>query len=107
MRKESSTNFENEQTLNNYCNANKTLSLISGRWKLPILFALLEKDMFYVEFKQLLSGVSDRILSKQLNELQNDNLLVKQKIKNSSTYSLTAKGRSIEKLLITLASYNL
>ncbi|ATL45028.1 helix-turn-helix domain-containing protein [Elizabethkingia sp. HX WHF] len=108
MRKENSTNFENEQTLNNYCKANRTLSLISGRWKLPILFALLEGDnLLYSDFKKILPNISDRILSKQLNELQKDNLIKKNKTKKVSAYSLTMKGQKIENLLSLLSDYNL
>ncbi len=107
MRKKESTNFENEQTLNNYCNASKNLSLISGRWKLSILFSLFEKDMLYHEFKQVIPNISDQILSKQLNELQKDRIITKYKTKTSSTYQLTSEGRNIQKLLIALANFKL
>lgn len=107
MRKEESTNFENEQTLNNYCSANKNLSLISGRWKLSILFSLFEKDMLYHEFKEIIPNITDQALSKQLNELQKDGIITKQKTKTSSTYQLTPQGRNIEKLLLELANFKL
>ena len=47
MRKENSTNAINEKALQEYCNAFKTLSLFSGRWKLSILFKLLQTETSY------------------------------------------------------------
>ncbi|HAT93993.1 MAG TPA: transcriptional regulator, partial [Sphingobacterium sp.] len=48
-RKENSTNAINEKALQQFCNASKTLALFSGRWKLSILFKLLEQDTNYSE----------------------------------------------------------
>ncbi|MDR2223028.1 MAG: helix-turn-helix transcriptional regulator [Flavobacteriaceae bacterium] len=93
MRKESSTNFSNENTLKEYCAAHKVLMQISGRWKLSLLFALMEKELRYNEFIDVLPNLSERILTKQLSELQDDNLVSKTKSKTSSIYSLTEKGK--------------
>ncbi|GAA4172436.1 hypothetical protein GCM10022218_14050 [Sphingobacterium ginsenosidimutans] len=106
MRKENSTNAVNEKALQQYCSAFKTLSLISGRWKLSILFKLLKTETSYSEFKLLLPEISDRTLSKQLNELMADGLILKNKSKVSSIYSLTDKGLKLEKILIDLSAFH-
>ncbi|GAA4779358.1 helix-turn-helix domain-containing protein [Olivibacter ginsenosidimutans] len=106
MRKENSTNSINEQALQQFCNASKTLALFSGRWKLSIIFNLLEKDALYSEFKILLPEISDRTLSKQLKELQEDELVVKDKNKTSSIYSLTEKGRNLKPILQLLSIFS-
>ncbi|GAA5089488.1 hypothetical protein GCM10023210_14360 [Chryseobacterium ginsengisoli] len=105
MRKENSTNSINEKVLKDFCNASKTLMMISGRWKLSILFKLIEKDTNYSDFKILLPEVSDRTLSKQLKELQTDGLISKEKDKISSIYSLTAKGRRMNYILSSLSDF--
>lgn len=105
MRKENSTNSINEKALKDFCNASKTLTMISGRWKLSVLFKLLENDTSYSDFKILLPEVSDRTLSKQLQELQNDGLISKQKDKISSVYSLTEKGRRLHHILTLLSDF--
>lgn len=105
MRKESSTNLFNEKAMQDFCNASKTLALISGRWKLSVLFKLLENDTYYSDFKILLPEISDRTLSRQLQELQNDGLISKEKSKVSSVYSLTDKGRKLDFILKSLSGF--
>ncbi|MBL3658957.1 winged helix-turn-helix transcriptional regulator [Fulvivirga sediminis] len=99
MRKENSTNFINNVTLENFCNAHKVLSKISGRWKLSILFALSEKETNYSDFKVVLPDITDRILSKQLKELKIDGLIGNRKSKLESIYFLTDKGEEIMAVL--------
>ncbi|WP_326983173.1 helix-turn-helix domain-containing protein [Chryseobacterium sp. MYb264] len=105
MRKENSTNSMNEKALQNFCNASKTLMMISGRWKLSILFKLLDENINYSEFKVLLPEISDRTLSKQLNEMIQDELISKEKDKTSSIYSLTEKGRKLQLVLSSLSDF--
>jgi len=105
MRKENSTNSINEKALQNFCNASKTLTMITGRWKLSILFKLIDENVNYSEFKILLPEISDRTLSKQLNELIQDELISKEKNKTSSIYSLTEKGRKLKLVLSSLIDF--
>lgn len=105
MRKENSTNAINEKALEQFCNASKTLSLFSGRWKISILFQLYERKSFYSDFKLLMPEISDRSLSKQLKELQQDGLIEKDKSKTSSLYSLTPKGEKLKSILQLLSNF--
>ncbi|MGH1517881.1 winged helix-turn-helix transcriptional regulator [Chryseobacterium sp. JK1] len=105
MRKENSTNSINEKALQNFCNASKTLMMISGRWKLSILFKLIDENVSYSEFKILLPEITDRTLSKQLNELIRDELITKDKNKISSIYSLTEKGKKLQLVLFSLSDF--
>jgi len=95
MRKENSTNFFNEKILEEYCNAHKILSQISGRWKISLIFILKTDQVKYSEFKLILPNVTDRILTKQLKELEADEIVINKKDKLQSTYSLTVKGKKI------------
>lgn len=51
-----------------------TLEILSGKWKLPILITLLEKPR---RFKELVreTGISPRMLSKELQELERNRLI--------------------------------
>lgn len=104
MRKESSTNFSNENTLKEYCAAHRVLMQISGRWKMSILFALTERELRYKEFIDVLPNLSERVLTKQLSELKKDNLISKEKDKTASIYSLTAKGKDFIGLIKSFQS---
>lgn len=107
MRKVTSVNFENEMLLNDFCNASKTLALISGRWKLSLLFALQENALTYSEFKKILPTVSDRVLSLQLKQLQDDLLLIKEKRGENTFYTLTNKGKGLHRIVTLLSNYDL
>jgi DNA-binding HxlR family transcriptional regulator len=104
MRKENSTNSINEKSLLEFCKAHKALAKISGRWKLSLLFALLEEDLTYASFKTILPDISDRILAKQLKELVEDQMIYNKKDKVQSLYILTEKGKKIVAVLTTLGA---
>lgn len=105
MRKENSSNAINEQALQQFCQAAKTVALFSGRWKLSILFKVLENDSSYSDFKLLLPGISDRTLSKQLKELQQDGLIENTKTKISSMYVASEKCRKLKPILLSLSAF--
>lgn len=99
MRKENSTNYSNEKLLESFCNTHKILAQITGRWKVSILFCLKENTKSYSELKSEIPYVTDRILTKQLKELQSDDIIENEKDKSKSNYHVSAKGRKILKLL--------
>ena len=76
-----------------------TLSLISGKYKMIILYCLMEYGA--VRFNQLqryLKKISDRTLSQNLKELEADGLIRRQvfpQIPPKVEYSLTERGVSL------------
>ena len=66
MRKQSSTNLENELLINGNCDMAYTLDLIGGRWKPSILWRLVSGPMRYSDLRRSLPAVSERILILQL-----------------------------------------
>ena len=63
-----------------------TLEVIKGKWKLVIIAALLERKMRFKELSREI-GVSPRILSKELQELEM-NRLVKRTVFNTKPVSV-------------------
>lgn len=106
MRKKNSTNFLNEIDLVKNCGMFYTLSVIGGRWKVGILASLLDNEVLrYSEIKSKLPNITERMLIKQLKELQNDGLIIRkdyQEIPPRVEYSISEKGRSVESVLVTL-----
>ncbi|WP_313581841.1 helix-turn-helix domain-containing protein [Chishuiella sp.] len=99
MKKENSTNSINAVALRNFCNAHNVLSEITGRWKVSIIFSLEEDKKLYSEFKLILPDITDRVLSKQLSELKENDIIENDKNKTQSNYFLTEKGKKILNLL--------
>ncbi len=81
------------------CPVDVTLGLIGGKWKLLILFHLhyFEKRS-YSEIKINLPGISEKMLSQQLKELESDTLISKNQLSvkpNRVEYFLTERGKSL------------
>lgn len=75
MRKVSSTNSINEQQMLEHCGMSYTLSLIGGRWKVGILWALSVAPMRFKDLRQRMTVISDRMLAMQLKELEKDGMI--------------------------------
>ena len=105
MRKTASTNYENRQQLEEFCDAAYTLHCISGRWKLSLLVQLLDKPLRFSDFKQALPLITERILSLQLKELETAGLIDKQPGHTAGTYSLSDRGQSLSPVIQSLSAW--
>ena len=80
-----------------------TLSLISGKYKMVILYCLMEyQTVRFNELQRYLKKISDKTLSRNLKELENDDLIHREvypQIPPKVEYSLTARGASLMKVL--------
>jgi DNA-binding HxlR family transcriptional regulator len=103
MRKKSSTNYVNEKQINTMCNMAFTLSLLSGRWKPSILWHLQQQELRYMDLRKKLPDATERVLVKQLRELEQDRLIVRHELTGSRpvkvSYALSETGVSVLPLL--------
>ena len=80
-----------------------TMSLISGKYKMVILYCLMEFQVVrFNELKRYLRTISDKTLSINLKELEKDRLIVRTEypqIPPKVEYSLSARGQSLMKIL--------
>ena len=80
-----------------------TLSLISGKYKMVILYCLMEyQPVRFNELQRYLRKISDKTLSRNLKELENDDLIHREvypQIPPKVEDSLTARGASLMKVL--------
>ncbi|RHS30602.1 transcriptional regulator [Ruminococcaceae bacterium AF10-16] len=80
-----------------------TLSLISGKHKMVILYCLMEfETVRFNELKRYLKTISDKTLSTNLKELEADRLIVRTEypqIPPKVEYSLSERGKSLMKEL--------
>ena len=76
-----------------------TLSLINGKYKMFILYALMEfGTVRFNEMKGYIKGISFKTLSANLKELEADGLIARKvypQIPPKVEYSLTEKGKSL------------
>ena len=80
-----------------------TLSLISGKHKMVILYCLMEFEVVrFNELRRYLKNVSDKTLSNNLRELETDRLIVRKEylqIPPKVEYSLSDRGKSLMEVL--------
>ena len=90
------------------CSVEATISLIGGKWKCIILFHLLEGTVRFNEIRRRVPDVTQRMLTNQLRELEEDRLIVRTvypQVPPKVEYSLSPLGRSMEPVLIALKTW--
>jgi len=90
------------------CAVEATLSLIDGKWKGVILFHLLEGTLRFNEIRRRIPGVTPRMLTNQLRELEIDGLIDRRiypQVPPKVEYSLSARGRTLEVVLHALKQW--
>jgi len=82
---------------------NYTLSLINGKYKLTILYALYRLEVLrYNELRRYLRIVTHKTLSSTLKELEKDGMIIRKEypqIPPKVEYSLSDKGKSFIPIL--------
>lgn len=80
-----------------------TLSLISGKYKMIILYCLMEfEPVRFNEMRRYIKTISDKTLSANLKELEADGLICRREypqIPPKVEYSLTERGKSLMAVL--------
>jgi len=86
------------------------LEALEGRWKLLIMFSLSTGNKRFKQIAREVSGITDKMLSKELKLLET-NRLVKREVYDTFPptveYSITEHGRSLERLLNELYAWGL
>ena len=86
-----------------------TLSLISGKWKMVILYLLAEhKVIRYNELQRKIGSITYKMLSSQLKELESSNLINRKEypeIPPKVEYSLSKRGKSLIPILDAMCSW--
>lgn len=86
-----------------------TLSLINGKYKMPILYCLSKYEIVrYNELKRYLGKVTFKTLTDSLKGLENDGLVIRTEypqVPPKVEYSLTDKGKSLIPMLTALCTW--
>jgi DNA-binding HxlR family transcriptional regulator len=80
------------------CPVEAAIDIIGGKWKPWIIWCLRDNVLRFSELQKELPGVSPKILTKQLRELEGDGIILRRvypEIPPKVEYSLTASGRTV------------
>ncbi|MGN1045040.1 MAG: winged helix-turn-helix transcriptional regulator [Candidatus Methanomethylophilaceae archaeon] len=92
------------------CAIDAAMSVIEGKWKAVILCRMVIEDrpLRFKELAEGIEGISARILTKQLKEMEQNHLIVRMEYAEMPPrveYGLTDRGRSLAPVLKALADW--
>ncbi|MBD2073326.1 helix-turn-helix transcriptional regulator [Phormidium sp. FACHB-592] len=91
------------------CPVEALVNIIGGKWKLPILTLFFQETKRYGELRQPLPGVTERMVTMQLRELERSGIVQRKvyaEVPLKVEYSLTALGHSLEPVLQVMLSWS-
>ncbi len=89
------------------CPIELAMQLINRKWVIQIL-----RDMFFGktrfnEFKEDKPGLSNKVLSHCLKDMEENQLIKRHELEDSIEYKLTERGQALNKVLYELAMFTL
>ncbi|MDD3247884.1 MAG: helix-turn-helix domain-containing protein [Methanosarcina sp.] len=91
-----------------HCPVEATLDVIGGKWKPLILWQLRAEKLRFSGLQQSMQGISPKMLTKQLRELEADGLVLREaypEIPPRVEYSLTEFGKTVLPVLDALCEW--
>lgn len=90
------------------CSVEAAIALIDGKWKSVILFHLMSGTLRFNALRRLIPGVTQRMLTNQLRELEEDGLIIRKVyavVPPKVEYSLSPLGESMIPILTALKAW--
>lgn len=85
-----------------------TLDILSGKWKLPIMGALLGGKKRFKELERAVTGITPKMLSKELRDLELNQMVsrtVHDTLPPTVEYEITEYGRSLDTVIIAMRDW--
>jgi DNA-binding HxlR family transcriptional regulator len=92
------------------CPAEMTLEIIGGRWKVLIVWQLFPGARRFSELFRTLDGITQKMLTQQLRELEKDGIVHRQvyaQIPPKVEYSLTPLGESLRPVVDAMCEWGM
>lgn len=99
-----------KKTSENNCPVTATLLLIGGKWKPIIMYCLRSGTRRFGEIGARIPIISRKVLTEQLKELEQDNLITRKHFKEIPPrveYSLTDLGKSMAPVFLEIEKWGL
>nr|WP_309495477.1 helix-turn-helix domain-containing protein [Mechercharimyces sp. CAU 1602] len=96
------TNRDNWEVNGFSCPVEVTINVIGGKWKSIILYHLLKETRRFNELRRLIPGITQRMLTLQLRELERDGIIdrkVYKQVPPKVEYSITRFGYTLAPII--------
>jgi DNA-binding HxlR family transcriptional regulator len=90
------------------CPVEFTLDVIGGKWKGVLLYHLMDDKKRFNEFRRICPGITQRMLTLQLRELEEDGVVhreVYHQVPPKVEYSLTEFGRTLIPIIMLMRDW--
>lgn len=91
------------------CPIESTLDVIGGKWKVVILYHLMtDGAQRFSELRRQISGISERMLTQQLRELESDGIVHREvypEVPPKVEYSLTEYGTTLRPITEVMSAW--
>ena len=90
------------------CPVQATINVLSGKWKVQILWHLSFGPRRFAALRKKLRGISEKVLTDQLRQLNADGVIQRQvfpSVPPAVTYSLNAEGEKLVPMLESLCGW--
>jgi DNA-binding HxlR family transcriptional regulator len=85
-----------------------TMEILNGKWKMSIIACLCYKPMRYSELLKEVNGISGKMLSRELKDLEINELIDRHVLNTAPVaveYQITEYGKSLKQLTNTIADW--
>lgn len=85
----------------------EALDVLGGKWKIPIMVSLASGSKRFKEIQSHVVGITSKVLSHELKELERNNLVIRSIDKDTAIiyYAVTVKYKSLEKVIKELKDW--
>jgi len=90
------------------CPVQATINVMSGKWKVQILWHLSFRPMRFAQIRKKLKTISEKVLTDQLRQLEGDGLIQREasrSIPPAVTYRLNEEGEKLVPMLESLCEW--
>lgn len=90
------------------CPITRTIDLIGGKWTFSIIYVLMKGTKRFKDLERTVTGINTRMLVKELKTLEKNGIIIRKvyaEVPPKVEYSLTKKGKELEKVLFELKSW--
>ncbi|RBO87460.1 winged helix-turn-helix transcriptional regulator [Nocardia puris] len=93
------------------CTTRQALERLSAKWRILLIYALLDGPHRHASLRRRLPGITQKVLTETLRGMEADGLVERHVHKESAPqhveYSLTALGKSLETPLAAICAWSL
>jgi len=91
------------------CTTRQALERLASKWRVLLIYALLAGPQRHSQLRRRLPGISQKVLTESLREMERDGLVHREVLKQSAPqnveYSLTALGQTLQQPLAAICEW--